>query len=48
MIIPQAIATQTPICGKYVYRSAMAWLPTCTNPITGTSVPRYHSHPKTR
>ncbi len=31
--------------GIYMYRSAMAWLPTCTSPITGTSVPRNHSQP---
>ncbi len=26
-------------------RSAIDWLPTCTNPSTGSSVTKYHSQP---
>ena len=26
----------------------MAWLPTCTNPLTGTSIPTYQSQPNRR
>ncbi len=33
----------------YAHRSAMAGhRPACTIPLTGTRVPRYHSHPVTR
>ena len=35
----------SPTSGIYVYRSAMACSPTCTTPMTGTSVPTYQSHP---
>ena len=38
----------SPISGMYVYRSAIACSPTCTIPMTGTSVTTYHSHPKAR
>src|SRR5579859_6150334 len=38
-------AMKMPINGTYVYRSAIAWPPTCTNPITGTRVPRNHNQP---
>jgi hypothetical protein len=37
-----------PTSGTYVKRSAMAVTPTCTRPITGTSVPRYQSQPTSR
>src|ERR1700736_5133780 len=39
------IATKRPICGMYMYRSAIDWIPTCTIPITGTSVPTNQNHP---
>src|ERR1041385_5326214 len=45
---PQAIMIDNPIIGTYIYRSAIDCNPTCTMPITGTRVPRYHNHPTTR
>ena len=42
---PQASMIEIPTAGRYVYRSACDAAPTCTNPITGTSVPRYQNHP---
>jgi len=31
--IPQQIMRKSPKHGRYAYRSAIAWLPTCTSPI---------------
>ena len=42
---PQVMMINMPISGTYVYRSAMAWLPTCTIPITGTRVPTNQNQP---
>ena len=44
-IVVYASAIVNPTSGTYMYRSAMAWPPTCTRPITGTSVPIHHSQP---
>src|SRR2546426_5230292 len=44
----QHTAMKMPIDGMYVYRSAIDCSPTCTSPITGTSVPRYQSQPMSR
>src|ERR1017187_10850600 len=32
---PHASITDKPTIGMYMYRSAWAWFPTCTNPMTG-------------
>ena len=37
-----------PMSGTYVYRSAIGCSPTCTSPMTGTSVPRYQNQPTAR
>ncbi len=42
---PYQASIARPIEGRYVYRSAIDWRPTWTNPQTGTSVPRNHSQP---
>ena len=38
----------SPICGKYVKRSAIASGPNCTTPIASTSIPKYQSQPTRR
>ena len=37
-----------PVRGTYVYRSAIVWTPTCTIPLTGTSVPTNQNQPTAR
>ena len=37
-----------PICGRYVKRSAITSAPNGIRPITGSIIPRYHSHPTSR
>ena len=44
---PHATTMNSPTSGTYVYRSAIDWVPTCTSPITGSSVPINQYHPVT-
>ena len=45
---PHARTMPSPICGKYVKRSATVCKPTCTIPITGTNIPKYQNQPTSR
>src|SRR5215831_8653016 len=47
-LIPHTAAMNIPMSGIYAYRSAIDCAPAWISPITGTSVPRNHSHPTPR